>query len=74
MSMGDALLKVYEAMWIILKHRYLQIDETPVKVLETNKKGYVWAYFAPNAGKGLVVFEFSLTRKATVVNERLKVY
>lgn len=51
---GDALLKIYEAIWVILQHRYLQVDETPVKVLETNKKGYVWAYFAPNVGKGLV--------------------
>jgi transposase len=59
MASGDALLKIYEAMWIILERRYLQIDETPVKVLETHKKGYVWAYFAPHVGKGLVVFEFN---------------
>ncbi len=72
MASGDALLKVYEAMWVILKRRYLQVDETPVKVLETNKKGYVWAYFAPNVGKGLVAFEFSLTREGKVANERLK--
>jgi len=72
MASGDTLLKVYEAMWVILKHRYLQVDETPVKVLETNKKGYVWAYFAPNVGKGLVVFEFSLTRKGSVAENRLK--
>ena len=74
MASGEALLKVYEAMWIILKHRYLQVDETPVKVLETNKKGYVWAYFAPNVGKGLVVFEFSLTREGSVADERLKTF
>ena len=74
MASGDALLKIYEAMWIILKHRYLQVDETPVKVLETNKKGYVWAYFAPNVGKGLVVFEFSLTREGSVATERLKTF
>lgn len=69
---GDALLKIYDAMWVILKHRYLQVDETPVKVLETNKKGYVWAYFAPNVGKGLAVFEFSLTREGSVAENRLK--
>lgn len=71
---GDALLKIYEAMWVILQRRYLQIDETPVKVLETNKKGYIWAYFAPNMGKGLVVFEFSLTRESKVVENRLKTF
>lgn len=74
MASGDVLLQVYDAMWAILKHRYLQVDETPVKVLETNKKGYVWAYFAPNVGKGLVVFEFSLTREGSVANERLKTF
>jgi hypothetical protein len=73
-SSGDALMKVYDAMWLMLKNRYLQVDETPVKVLETNKKGYVWAYFAPNIGKGLVAFEFSLTRKKSVVTERLKTF
>jgi transposase len=74
MASGEALLKGYEAMWIILKQRYLQGDETPVKGLETNKKGYVWAYFAPNVGKGLVAFEFSLTREGSVANERLKTF
>jgi transposase len=74
MTSGDALLNIYEAMWIILKRRYLQVDETPVKVLETNKKGYVWTYFAPNVGKGLVVFEFSLTREGAVADKRLKTF
>jgi transposase len=74
MASGDALLKIYEAMWIILQRRYLQIDETPVKVLESNKKGYIWAYFAPNVHKGLVVFEFSLTRESSVVENRLKTF
>jgi transposase len=74
MSSGNALMKVYNAMWVILKHRYLQVDETPVKVLDTNKKGYIWAYFAPNVGKGLVAFEFSLTRQGSVATERLKTF
>ena len=74
MLTGEALLKVYDAMWVILKSRYIQVDETPVKVLETNKKGYVWAYFAPNVGHGLVVFDFSLTREGSNANERLKTF
>lgn len=74
MKSGEALMKVYDACWMILKNRYLQVDETPVKVLETNKKGYVWAYYAPNMGKGLAVFEFSLTRKGSVASERLKIF
>lgn len=74
MQSGEALMKVYDAFWIILKNRYLQVDETPVKVLETNKKGYVWAYYAPNMNKGLIAFEFSLTRKGSVASERLKTF
>lgn len=71
---GDALGKIYDAMWLMLQHRYLQVDETPVKVLQNNKQGYVWAYFAPNGGKGVVVFEFSLTRQGAVAEERLKTF
>ena len=55
MQAGQALEAVYDAFWVILKNRYLQVDETPVKVLETNSKGYVWAYYAPNMSQGLVV-------------------
>lgn len=74
MGAGEGLLKVYDALWVILKNRYLQVDETPVKVLETDKQGYVWSYFAPNVGKGLVVFEFSETRQGSVAYERLKAF
>jgi len=72
MSCGEGLLKIYDALWIALQTRYLQVDETPVKVLEPNKKGYIWTYFAPNVGKGLVVFEFSETREGSVASLRLK--
>ena len=72
MNSGTALLPIYDAIWVILQHRYLQVDETPVKVQETNKKGYVWAYFAPNVGKGLVAFDFSLTREGFNAQEKLK--
>lgn len=74
MKSGTALWTVYESIWVILQQRYLQVDETPVKVLETNKNGYVWTYFAPNAGKGLVAFDFSLTRAGINVKERLKTF
>lgn len=71
---GTALWSVYEAIWVILQQRYLQVDETPVKVLETNKNGYVWTYFAPNVGKGLVAFDFSLTRESSNAQQRLKTF
>lgn len=74
MACGDVLRTVYDAMWLILQNRYLQVDETPVKVQETNKKGYIWAYFAPNLGKGLVAFKFSLTREGKNVSSQLKTF
>jgi transposase len=74
MGSGEGLLKMHDALWVILKNRYLQVDETPVKVLETNKKGYIWAYFAPNVGKGLVAFEFSEDRRGSIAFERLKTF
>lgn len=49
----------------------MQVDETPVKILKTSKNGYLWTYFAPHIGKGLVVFELSLTRSGTVAEKRL---
>jgi len=74
MQSGKALLIMMNALWEILKSNYLQVDETPVKVLDSEKLGYVWTYFTPHIGpgKGLVVFEFSETRAAKVVEERLK--
>lgn len=76
LACGDALLKIYDALWVILATPYLQVDETPVKILEPNKNGYVWTYLAPNTGfgKGLVVFEFSETRKGAVAGQRLETF
>lgn len=71
-ELGKALMPMYEAMWVILQNRYLQVDETPVKVLDTNNKGYIWAYYAPNMQQGLVAFEFQRTREGRHVQERLK--
>lgn len=72
-TIGFALEPLYEAMWCILKQSYLQVDETPVKILEPNKKGYLWTYYAPHAGgkRGLVVFELSETRSGEVADSRL---
>ncbi len=44
---------------------YLQVDETPIKVLDSNKKGaahqgYYWVYHAPL--DGTVLFDYSPTR------------
>jgi transposase len=75
MQIGLALMMLYGAFWkAILASRYLQVDETPVKVLKPEKKGYLWSYFAPWVGKGLIVFELSLTRSGSVAEKRLELY
>jgi transposase len=73
MKLGDGLMKLYEALWQeILSAAYLPLDETPVKVLKPDKKGYLWSYYAPYIGSGVVVFDMSLTRKGEVAEKRLK--
>src|SRR5690606_15779549 len=67
------LLPLYPALWdAVVRARYLQVDETPVKLLRPDKQGYLWAYFAPHVGAGLVVFEASSTRSAEVAKKRLQ--
>lgn len=71
-QIGLGLMPLYDALWqAILAVLYLQVDETPVKVLKPNKKGYLWSYYAPHLGGGVVVFEMSLTRSGDVANQRL---
>lgn len=70
---GSGLMPIYLALWkSVLGVSYLQVDETTVKVLKPDKTGYLWTYFAPHLGKGIVVFELSLTRSGTIAEERLK--
>jgi len=73
MQSGNGLTPIYEAFWeAVLAENYLQVDETPVKILKPEKNGYLWVYFAPHAGAGLVAFELSLTRSGSVAEERLE--
>lgn len=83
MQLGEALWPVHEALFAwVLTRLYLQVDETPVKMLDPNKKGYIWTYYAPgmpgeaegqcSGHQGAVVFEMSETRSGNVAQERLK--
>jgi len=73
MKMGNALMPMLEALWeALLLIRYLQVDETPIQVLNPHKKGYLWAYYAPH--ERLIVFDFDLTRQGAVAEERLSTY
>ncbi len=76
-AMGGAeqLSPLGEAMWDQLKlTRALQVDETPVKILNPEKKAYMWLYHSYLPGQRFVIFDFSLTRAASAVNERLATY
>jgi transposase len=69
------LMPVYDAMWkAMMAAGYLQIDETPVKVLDPDVKGkaargYLWFYAV--AG-GDVILEFDPSRGLEPVRQRLE--
>ena len=73
MGAADVLLPLGKAFWeqIILSH-YIQADETTVKILYPDKKGYMWAYHSLDPKNRFIVFEFDLTRAARVPEKRLK--
>lgn len=72
MQLGAGFEKLYNAFWsAVLASGYLQVDETPVKVLKPEKRGYLWSYYAPMVGQGLIVFELSLTRSDEIAEKRL---
>ena len=68
------LKPVYDAMWQAMKAgNYLQIDETPVKVLDREvsgktARGYLWFYSVP---KEDVILEFCTSRGQQVPREKL---
>ena len=69
------LQPLYDAMWQEMKATgYVQIDETPVKVLDPEVKGkaaqgYLWFYAVP---RGDVILEFSRSRGQQVPRQRLE--
>jgi transposase len=69
------LQPVYDAMWKEMKATgYVQIDETPVKVLDPEvqgkaAQGYLWFYAVP---RGDVILEFSRSRGQQVPRQRLQ--
>lgn len=62
----EKLEPLYEQLIFDTKTQgYLQVDETPIKVLDSEKKGathqgYYWVYHAPL--EGIVLFDYSPTR------------
>ena len=71
------LRPLYDAMWKdMLRTGYLQVDETPVRVLDREVKGkaargYLWFYAVPG---GDVILEFNRSRGLEVVRHRLETF
>jgi len=73
MKSATQLAPLEDALWQQLTQvKCLQVDETPVKVLQPEKKGYMWVYHSYLPNQRFVLFDFNLSRGAKVVNERLK--
>lgn len=70
---GEILEPLGEAQWKqALARNYLQVDETPVKVLDEDKKGYMWCYHSLDPDNRFVIFDYNLSRAGKVAQERLK--
>jgi transposase len=72
---AEWLLPLYKAMWEEMKAgEYMQIDETPVKVLDPEvpgkaAQGYLWFFAVPGQD---VILEFSRSRGLEVPRQRLQ--
>jgi transposase len=75
MSAAEVLQPLSEAGFKqLLQAKVLQVDETPVKVLNPNKQGYMWAYHSCDTSNRFILFEFNLSRSSAKVNDRLGSY
>jgi len=73
MGAADVLSPLGEALFKqVSVSKYLQADETRVKILKPDKKGYMWVYQGLDPGNRFVMLEFDLTRAASVPDNRLK--
>lgn len=75
MTAADALYPLSNAMWAqINRIKVLQADETPVKILNPDKKGYMWGYHSCDKKKRFIMFEYSLSRGGAIPENRLSNY
>lgn len=72
---GEVLEPLKDALWEELNNTdVLQADETTVKVLEDNMKGYMWCYHSCVPKNRFAIFEYNDSRSGTVVNNSLENY
>lgn len=73
MQAGEGLLKLEEALQQeIIQTSYLQVDETPVKLLAPEKQAYMWVFYSPLAPNKLIRFRFDVSRSGKIADEELK--
>lgn len=73
MGAAEVLSPLGEAFWHqVTLSNYIQADETTVRILYPDKKGYMWAYQSLDPKNRFIVFEFDLTRAGRVAANRLK--
>jgi transposase len=75
MAAGEAL----EPLNIALRNEInntanLQADETPVKVLKNNHRGYMWGYHSLKPANRFILFEYNETRSGKTASDHLKAY
>jgi transposase len=72
---GEVLEPLNTALKDQLNHTgILQVDETPVKVLKKESKGYMWCYHSCEPKNKFILYEYSNSRESQSVNDNLKNY
>lgn len=75
MEAGEVLSPLSNALWNeIPEVKVLQADETTVKVLAEDIKGYIWAYHSCDPNNRFVTFEYNDSRSGKVVESTLENY
>jgi transposase len=73
MQAGDVLEPLNEAFWQQINTvKMLQADETPVKLLSKNIKGYMWCYYSNAPRNKFLLFDYNDSRGGKVVQKRLE--
>ena len=72
---AELLTPFYELMKAdLLSSSYIQADETPVQVLGSNSKHYMWCYLSRPPNKPIVLYDYHPTRSGDVVRDFLGDY
>jgi len=75
MQAGEVLLPLKDTLKKQLNNTgVLQADETPVKVLQENIHGYMWAYHSCKPDNRFIIFEYNDSRSGKVASDALKDY